>query len=59
MAIWDAVAKIEGKPLYRLLVGRYRCSAADERVWVYAAGGYLQDEMRWGTIEILFFDSHL
>ena len=56
MALWDAVAKIEGKPLYRLLAERYRGGEADERVWVYAAGGYyqpgkdlraLQDEMRW------------
>jgi L-alanine-DL-glutamate epimerase-like enolase superfamily enzyme len=55
MAVWDAVAKIEEKPLYRLLADRYRGGIADERVWVYAAGGYyypgkddvaLQDEMR-------------
>jgi L-alanine-DL-glutamate epimerase-like enolase superfamily enzyme len=55
MAIWDAVAKIAEKPLYRLLADRYRGGVADDRVWVYAAGGYyypgkdltkLQDEMR-------------
>lgn len=55
MAVWDAVAKIEGVPLYRLLADRYRGGVVDERVWVYAAGGYyqpgkdlatLQDEMR-------------
>jgi L-alanine-DL-glutamate epimerase-like enolase superfamily enzyme len=55
MAIWDAVAKIAGVPLYRLLADRYRDGHVDERVWVYAAGGYyapgkdlavLQDEMR-------------
>ncbi|WP_119680846.1 mandelate racemase/muconate lactonizing enzyme family protein [Indioceanicola profundi] len=55
MAIWDAVAKIEGKPLYRLLADRYRGGVADDKVWVYAAGGYyspnkgndaLRDEMR-------------
>ena len=40
MAIWDAVAKIESKPLYRLLADRYRGGNADDRVWVYAAGGY-------------------
>jgi L-alanine-DL-glutamate epimerase-like enolase superfamily enzyme len=40
MAVWDAVAKIEGKPLYRLLADRYRGGVADDRVWVYAAGGY-------------------
>ncbi|MCX5818875.1 MAG: mandelate racemase/muconate lactonizing enzyme family protein [Deltaproteobacteria bacterium] len=40
MAVWDAVAKIEGKPLYRLLAERYRGGRADEKVFVYAAGGY-------------------
>jgi L-alanine-DL-glutamate epimerase-like enolase superfamily enzyme len=42
MAVWDAVAKIEGKPLYRLLAERYRGGRADDKVWVYAAGGYYQ-----------------
>ncbi|VFR18529.1 mandelate racemase/muconate lactonizing enzyme family protein [plant metagenome] len=55
MAVWDAVAKIEGKPLYKLLAERYLDGVADDKVWVYAAGGYyypgkdhrqLQDEMR-------------
>jgi L-alanine-DL-glutamate epimerase-like enolase superfamily enzyme len=40
MAVWDAVAKIEGKPLYRLLAERYRGGAGDGKVFVYAAGGY-------------------
>ena len=40
MAVWDAVAKIEGKPLYRVLAERYRGGVADDKVWVYAAGGY-------------------
>ena len=40
MAVWDAVAKIEGLPLYRLLADRYRGGQADEKVFVYAAGGY-------------------
>jgi L-alanine-DL-glutamate epimerase-like enolase superfamily enzyme len=39
MAMWDAVAKIEGKPLFRLLADRYS-GYADPRVFVYAAGGY-------------------
>ncbi|MBI3918192.1 MAG: mandelate racemase/muconate lactonizing enzyme family protein [Betaproteobacteria bacterium] len=39
MAVWDAVAKIAGKPLFRLLAERYAV-AADPRVFVYAAGGY-------------------
>lgn len=55
MAVWDAVAKIAGVPLWRLLADRYRAGVADEKVWVYAAGGYyypgkdhskLQAEMR-------------
>src|SRR5712675_2605922 len=55
MAVWDAVAKIAGRPLYRLLADRYRGGRADDEVWVYAAGGYyypgkdlttLQDEMK-------------
>src|SRR5690606_23289445 len=40
MAVWDAVAKIAGVPLWRLLADRYRDGVADEKVWVYAAGGY-------------------
>jgi L-alanine-DL-glutamate epimerase-like enolase superfamily enzyme len=39
MAIWDAVAKIAGKPLFRLLAERSGRNA-DPRVFVYAAGGY-------------------
>jgi D(-)-tartrate dehydratase len=55
MAVWDAVAKIAGLPLYRLLADRYRGGVAESEVFVYAAGGYyypnkglraLQDEMR-------------
>ena len=55
MAVWDAVAKIEGKPLYRVLGERYRGGTVDDKVFVYAAGGYyypgknvtaLQDEMK-------------
>jgi L-alanine-DL-glutamate epimerase-like enolase superfamily enzyme len=39
MAVWDAVAKIEGKPLFRLLAERHG-REANPRVFVYAAGGY-------------------
>src|SRR3954452_6676507 len=39
MAVWDAVAKIARKPLFRLLAERHGI-AADPRVFVYAAGGY-------------------
>jgi D(-)-tartrate dehydratase len=55
MAVWDTVAKIAGRPLWRLLADRFNNGKADESVWVYAAGGYyypdkdlraLQHEMR-------------
>src|SRR6185312_2303717 len=55
MALWDAVAKAEGVPLWRLLADRYNDGKADKTAWVYAAGGYyypekdiqgLQDEMK-------------
>lgn len=55
MALWDIVAKVEGKPLYRVLADRYRGGKADPDVYVYAAGGYyypgkdlaqLQEEFR-------------
>ncbi len=58
MAVWDAVAKIEGVPLFILLADRYGDGAPERRVFVYAAGGYyypgkdlaaLQDEMRGYT----------
>ena len=39
MAVWDAAAKIAGKPLFRLLADRHG-RTADPRVFVYAAGGY-------------------
>jgi L-alanine-DL-glutamate epimerase-like enolase superfamily enzyme len=55
MAVWDAVAKIAEKPLWRLLSERYNGGRHDEKVLVYSGGGYyypgkekqgLQDEMR-------------
>jgi L-alanine-DL-glutamate epimerase-like enolase superfamily enzyme len=54
MAVWDAVAKIAGKPLFCLLAEK-EDREANPRVFVYAAGGYyypgkdnsaLQAEMR-------------
>jgi L-alanine-DL-glutamate epimerase-like enolase superfamily enzyme len=39
MAVWDAVAKIAGVPLFRLLAERHGVQP-DPRVFVYAAGGY-------------------
>jgi L-alanine-DL-glutamate epimerase-like enolase superfamily enzyme len=55
MAVFDLVAKLEEKPLYRYLAERYGDGGSDDDVFVYAAGGYyypgkglgeLQDEMR-------------
>src|SRR3569623_847847 len=55
MAVWDAVAKIEGKPLFQLLAERYGDGKQNRKIFVYAAGGYyypgqahekLKDEMR-------------
>src|SRR5437868_14564442 len=39
MAVWDAAAKIAGKPLFRLLAERSG-REANPKVFVYAAGGY-------------------
>ena len=55
MAVWDAVAKIAGKPLYQLLAEQYGSGTPNRKVFVYAAGGYyhpgqdleaLKNEMR-------------
>ena len=55
MALWDARAKLEERPLYDLLAERHGSGTADRRVFVYAAGGYyhpgkgdqgLMDELR-------------
>jgi L-alanine-DL-glutamate epimerase-like enolase superfamily enzyme len=55
MAVWDSVAKIEGRPLFRLIAERHGRAGPEPRVFVYAAGGYyrpeddlrlLRDEMR-------------
>jgi len=55
MAVWDATAKIAGLPLYRLLADRFQGGHFEDKVFVYAAGGYyypdkdlsaLQNEMQ-------------
>jgi D(-)-tartrate dehydratase len=55
VAVWDAVAKIEGKPLYRVLAERFNGGKVPEKVFCYVGGGWyfpgqtmtdLQDEMR-------------
>ncbi len=44
MAVWDAVAKIAGLPLFRLLANRFRGGVFEDKVFVYAAGGYYYPE---------------
>jgi D(-)-tartrate dehydratase len=55
VAVWDAVAKIAGKPLHRLLAERYNQGRVAKKVFCYVGGGWylpgqtladLQDEMR-------------
>src|SRR5688572_20053937 len=55
VACWDAVAKIEDKPLHRVLAARYNDGRVQDRVQCYVGGGWyhagkgvehLQDEIR-------------
>ncbi|MBV8791325.1 MAG: mandelate racemase [Pseudolabrys sp.] len=55
VAVWDAIAKIEGKPLHRVLAERYNGGKIADKVFCYVGGGWyapgkttrdLQDEMR-------------
>ena len=43
MAVWDALAKLEEKPLWQLLSGRYNNGEFDKKVLVYPGGGYYYD----------------
>jgi D(-)-tartrate dehydratase len=49
MAVWDALAKIAGRPLFRLLAERYG-GQAEPRVFVYAAGGYYYPDKDLSTL---------
>ncbi len=40
MAVWDAVAKIEGKPLYQVIGERFNNNVWENKIYTYAAGGY-------------------
>ena len=40
MAVWDAVAKIAQKPLFQLLAEQYGNGQVNQKIFVYAAGGY-------------------
>jgi len=55
LAAWDALAKIAGKPLHRLLAERFNDGKIADKVFCYVGGGWywpgqtiedLQDEMR-------------
>src|SRR5262250_3978561 len=55
VAVWDAVAKIAGEPLHRLLARRFNRGNTADKVFCYVGGGWyapgqtvkdLQDEMR-------------
>ena len=55
VAVWDAVAKIAGKPLHRVLAERFNNGTVPSSVFCYVGGGWywpgqtvkdLQDEMR-------------
>jgi L-alanine-DL-glutamate epimerase-like enolase superfamily enzyme len=55
VAVWDALAKIAGKPLHRVLAERFNGGRVASRVFCYVGGGWyfpgqtradLQDEMR-------------
>jgi D(-)-tartrate dehydratase len=55
VAVWDAVAKIAGKPLHRVLAERFNGGKLADKVFCYVGGGWytpgetlktVQDEMR-------------
>jgi len=55
VAVWDAVAKIAGKPLHRMLAERFNKGKIADKIFCYVGGGWywpgqttkdLQDEMR-------------
>ncbi len=55
VAVWDAVAKVAGKPLHHFLAQRYGKGSITDRVFCYVGGGWyfpgqtlsdLQDEVR-------------
>jgi D(-)-tartrate dehydratase len=54
MAVWDAVAKIDEKPLWRLIAERHGDGMTNPRVFVYAAGGYYRE----GGIQALRDEMH-
>ena len=60
MAGWDLRAKLEDRPLYRVLADRFNDGSFDPMVQVYAAGGYYYDEdglERLGRELVSYLDS--
>ena len=46
VAVWDAVAKIAGQPLHRILVERYNDSRIATKVFCYVGGGGMRPARR-------------
>jgi D(-)-tartrate dehydratase len=55
VAVWDAVAKIEDKPLHRVLAERYNKGKISEKVFCYVGGGWY---IPGGTTENLLDEMH-
>lgn len=43
-AIWDAVAKTEGRPLWAVLASRYACETVRSQIPCYVGGGWYQPQ---------------
>ncbi len=54
MAIWDIVAKLADKPLWRVLAERYGSPGADGSTFVYASGGHYR-----GTDDLALLQAEL
>jgi L-alanine-DL-glutamate epimerase-like enolase superfamily enzyme len=51
VAVWDAVAKIEDKPLHRLLGERYNGGKVPDRVFCYVGGGWYAPGQTFGDVQ--------
>jgi len=51
MALWDLAAKIADVPLYQLIADRWRGGVVDEKIFVYAAGGYYYPGKGLGALQ--------
>lgn len=43
-ALWDAIAKIEGLPLHRVLANRFGNGETEEKIFCYVGGGWYRDD---------------